>query len=345
MTQHTQEQVTIGIDLGDRSSEICVLDEHGSVIARTSAPTHEATLAKAVQGYSGARVAFEAGTHSPWLARRLEAEGFEVIVANTRKVQLISSSDRKNDVADAELLARLARSDPKLLHPIAPRGEQVQRDRALLRVREGLVAARTHAINQARGIAKSLGKTLPSCGAATFHNRMAPHADLFPGFDVLLATLQSLHRQIREVDRRLEALEERYPQVRLLRQVPGVGKLTALQYVMSIEDPGRFDRSRSVGAYVGLVPRQRDSGDSRPELRITKAGDPALRRQLVLAANYILTSRAPDTDLQRFGNKLLERGGKRARKRAVVAVARKLAVLLHSLWRTGEEYVPIGHAA
>ena len=131
----------------------------------------------------------------------------------------------------------------------------------------------------------------------------------------------------------------------LLRQVPGVGALTALTYVLTLEDPARFADPRAVGSYLGLRPRQADSGDLSPQLHVTKAGDEMLRRLLVGAAHYILGPFGPDTDLRRWGLGLAARGGKRGKRLAVVAVARKLSVLLLRLWATGEAYEPLRNAA
>jgi transposase len=289
----------------------------------------------------------EAGTHSPWVSRHLAKRGFEVIVANPRRVRLIAESDSKSDGFDAEVLARLGRADPKLLAPIAHRSETAQRDRIRLHVRDGLVRARTQLINQVRGFAKSLGVRLPGGSAETFAKRLraAELGDLFPGCAVLLAMIEQLTQEARRLEREIERVAAtQYPVTQLLRQVPGVGAITSLAFVLTLEDPARFRSSRAVGAYLGLRPRRRDSGERSPQLRITKAGDVFLRRLLVGSAQYVLGPFGPDTDLRRFGLRLAERGGKAAKKRAVVAVARKLAILLHRMWVTGEAYVALGHA-
>jgi transposase len=294
--------------------------------------------------WPASRVVLEVGTHSPWVSRLLESLGHEAVVANPRRVRLIAESPAKSDGADAELLARLGRVDVALLSPVVHRGEEAQRDLVLLRVRDGLVRARTLLINQARGFAKSLGARLPSSSAEAFPRRVRTGVppDLFPGLGALLETIDRLTQEIRALDRAVERLcRERYPETETLRQVKGVGPITALGFVLVLEDPHRFARSRSVGSYLGLCPRRRDSGSQRPQLRITKAGDALLRRLLVSAAHYILGPFGPDTELRRFGLRLAEQGGKAAKKRAVVAVARRLAVLLHRLWVTGEVYQPL----
>jgi transposase len=340
--------MTIGVDLGDRRSHLCVVDARGEARAQRTLPTTQRALQRAFAGLAPSRVVMEVGTHSPWVSRLLGSLGHEVIVANARAVRSIAQSRSKNDAADAEQLARLGRADPQLLRPIRHRSAQAQRDRALLGVRDGLVRARTALINQARGSAKALGHRLPRCTSAAFAGRIREKglADLFPGLETLVDTIAQLTAAIRAKDREIARLcEERYPETELLRQVAGVGPITALAYVLTLEDPHRFAKSRSVGAYLGLCPAQRQSGERDPELRITKQGDVFLRRMLIQASHYILGPFGPDTDLRRFGTRLIARGGRLAKKKARVAVARKLAVLLHSLWRTAEVYEPLRQVA
>jgi transposase len=336
--------LTIGIDLGDRRSAVCVVDGEGAVRRRWTVATTEAGVCKGLANEPPSRVVIEVGTHSPWVSRVLEALGHEVIVANPRRVRLIAENDAKSDRVDAETLARLGRADPQLLHPIRHRGEQAQRDRAWLSVRDGLVRARVLLINQARGIAKAQGRRLPGCSTEGFARRMRREGleRQFPGLEAAVKAIEALGEQIRALDAGIEAVSTRdYPETRLLRQVAGVGPLTALSFVLTVEDPRRFRRSRPVGAYLGLRPRRRQSGASDPALRISKTGDPYTRRLLVQAAHYLLGPFGPDTDLRRFGERLIARGGRAARKKAIVAVARKLAVLLHRLWVTSEVYQPL----
>ena len=336
-------EATIGIDLGDRYSHGCRLNRLAEVDERFRFETTRAGLAKAFEGRAPCRVVLEVGTHSPWMSRALKALGHEVIVANAREVQSISKSDRKNDAGDAEQLARLGRADPKLLHPIEHRAENTQRDRALLTVRDKLVRMRASLVVQARGLSKGLGERLPKGTTEAMPRRVreAGLDDLFPGLPSLLEVIEMLSLKIRDLDRQIAQLsKERYPETALLRQVGGVGPITSLAYVLTIEDPQRFTRSRSVGAYLGMRPRQRDSGERSPQLSITKAGDTYLRGLLVECAQYIMTM-GPDCDLRRYGERIVQRGGPATYQRAIVAVARKLAVLLHSLWRTAEAYDPL----
>src|SRR5215213_5569893 len=273
-------------------------------------------------------IAIEVGTHSPWVSRLLEECGHKVLVANARKVRLIYGEGRKNDKIDAEKLARLARVDPKLLSPIKHRGESSQAHLALLRSRDALVGARTKLVNHIRGAVKSFGARLPKCTAESFHNRVAEHLpqELAPALEPILKTIASLTERIRDYDRNLEGVtEEIYPETKLLRQVHGVGVLTALAFVLTLEDPSRFAKSREVGACLGLVPASDQSGKSDPEKHISKHGNKMMRKLLVSSAHYILGPFGEDCDLRRHGEKIAGSGDKNAKKRAVVAVARKLS--------------------
>ena len=336
--------LTVGVDLGDRWSRYCVLDEDGQILEEDTIATTAQALRKRFGDLEASRVVIEVGTHSPWIQRLLQELGHETITAHTQSVRLIYGSRDKNDQLDAERLARLARVDPKLLHPIQHRGGTTQADRALLRSRNALVECRTKLVNHARGIVKSIGGRLPGCSTTYFHKRVREDVpdELKPALTPVLDTITKLTQQIQRLETRIERLAaKRYPETGLLRQVSGVGALTALSFVLTVEDPERFKSSRAVGPYLGLRPRQSQSGDQDPELRITKAGDTDLRRLLVGSAHYILGPFGPDTDLRRWGLALADRGKKNAKKRAVVAVARKLAVLLHRLWVTAEVYEPL----
>ena len=342
-----QEPLTIGMDLGDKTSRYCVLNRSGEILLEDSVGTNRKALTEKFSGMGGCRVAVEVGTHSPWVSRLLSQLGVEVIVANARQVKLISSSTRKTDRMDARLLARLARVDRELLRPIRHRSEEGHMDLLLIRLRETLVEARTKLINAARGLVKALGERVPACDADSLGEKQMERLpeNLRKALEPLMRPIEELTRQIHEMDQRLEQIaRSRYPETGLLRQVWGVGILIALTFVLTIEDRERFLKSRDVGCYVGLRPRQRESGERQPQLRITKEGDPLLRKLLVQGAHCIVSRRGPDTDLKRWGLKLMERGGKNAKKRAVVAVARKLAVLLHRLWACGEVYEPLRHS-
>jgi transposase len=340
----SRQKLTIGLDLGDRNSWYCVLDEGGRVLLEQRVCTTPKALREVFAALPHSRIALETGTHSPWISRLLSELGHEVIVANARKVRLIGESRKKDDRLDAQTLARLARIDPQLLSPVKHRSRQGQADLAMIRARAGLVRARTGLVNAARGLAKSYGERLRGC---TVRNMNAEKAEglspeLQAALQPLLVGLESLSGQIREYNERIEALAQaRYPQVGLLKQVKGVGTLIALTFLLTLEDAHRFRKSRDVGCYLGLQPGRRKSGKSDPQLHITKEGDPYLRTLLVQGAQHILGPFGIDCDLRRWGLKLAERGGKSGKKRAIVATARKLAVLLHHLWVSGEVYEPL----
>src|SRR5229473_3965052 len=330
-----QGSLTVGIDLGDKQSCYCVLDGRGEVIQEGSIGTNKKALAKMFGSMGRSRIALEVGTHSPWVSRLLSALGHEVVVANPRQVKLISASSRKDDRLDAQTLARLARVDPQLLRPIQHRSEEAQTHLMVMRVKAALVEMRSSLVNTARGLAKSVGERLPKCDTDQMGvERMEElPAELQQASQPLLEQIESVTEKIKESDGRIEQIARtEYPETALLKQVSGVGTLIALTFVLTIEDRDRFQKSRDVGCYVGLRPKRSESGESQPQLRITKEGDVYLRKLLVQGAHCILGYRGPDTDLKRWGLRLAERGGKNAKKRAIVAVARKLAILLHRLW-------------
>jgi len=334
-----QGQLTIGLDLGDRSSAYCVLDGAGEILLEQKVATTPEAMRQAFEKTPRCRVAMETGTHSPWVSRLLTALGHEVIVAHAQKVRLITKSRRKDDRLDARTLARLARIDPTLLSPVQHRSAQAQLHLTEIRARAGLVSARTGLVNAARGLVKSHGERLRKSGTEQFRRESATglSAGLREALEPLLQEVESLNERIREYDRRIARMaKETYPETALLKQVRGVGDLIATTYVLTIENPQRFRKSRDAGCFVGLQPGRRNSGESEPQMHISKEGDEYLRTLLVQGAHYILGPFGEDSDLRRWGQKLAARGGKNAKKRAVVAVARKLAVLLHRLWVSGE---------
>ena len=340
----SQPKLTIGLDLGDRNGWYCVLDEPGQI----ELEQRVRTTAKALQEVFGAmprsRIALETGTHSPWISRLLSGLGHEVIVAHARQARLIGESRKKDDRLDAQTLARLARIDPKLLCPVKHRSAKAQADLTVIRARAGLVRARTALVNTARGLAKSYGERLRGCNVRNLNPEKAESLspELQQTLEPLLAGIEELSGRICECNERIEALvQESYPQVALLKQIKGVGTLIALTFLLTLEDPHRFPKSRDVGCYLGLQPGRRNSGQSEPQMHISKEGDPYLRTLLVQGAQHILGPFGVDCDLRRWGLKLAERGGRNGKKRAIVATARKLAVLLHHLWVSGEVYEPL----
>jgi transposase len=338
------DKLTIGLDLGDRNSWYCVLDENGQAIREQKLSTTAKALREVFGSMPRSRMALETGTHSPWVSRLLKELGHEVIVAHARNVRLIGESRRKDDRLDARMLARLARIDPELLSPVEHRSAQAQADLMVIRARAGLVRARTALVNTARGLTKSYGQRLRGCNVRNINPEKAEQLspELQRALQPLLAEIETLSGRIVEYNRQIEDLaRESYPQVELLKQVKGVGTLIALTYLLTLEDAHRFRKSRDAGCYVGLQPARRNSGESEPQLHISKEGDAYLRTLLVQGAQHILGPFGADSDLRRWGLKLAERGGGNGKKRAIVATARKLAVLLHHLWVSGEVYEPL----
>jgi transposase len=340
----SQQKLTVGLDLGDRWSWYCVLDEAGKIRLEQRVSTTPKAMGEVFGGMPRSRIALEIGTHSPWISRLLSELGHEVIVANARKVRLIAESRKKDDRLDAQTLARLARIDPQLLCPVKHRSAQAQADLMVIRARAGLVRARTALVNTAPGLAKSYGERLRGCNARNVNPEKAQglSPELQAALQPLLAAVEALSEQIRECNERIEQLaQQRYPQTAVLKQVKGVGTLIALTYLLTLEDAHRFRKSRDVGCYLGLQPGRRNSGQSEPQMHISKEGDPYLRTLLVQGAQHILGPFGADSDLRRWGLKLAERGGGNGKKRAIIATARKLAVLLHHLWVSGEVYEPL----
>jgi len=343
-----RDWLTVGVDLGDQWSNYCILGLEGETLAEGQWRTTREDVAEFFRALAAARVIFEVGTHSAWVREVVVGCGHEVLVANPRLMEGTKRRKRKNDRLDAQKLARLGRIDPQSLFPIQHRSTEVRQDLVVLRARDILVQARTQLINATRGLVKSMGARLPKCSSPSFPKKveeMLP-AEVSEALLPLVRLAEELSDRIQVYDEKIEKLgREKYGHTKLLRQVKGVGPLTSLGYVLTLENPDRFAKSRDVGPYLGLVPKQEDSGDSQPQLRISKAGDMMLRRLLVGSAHYILGPFGPDTDLRRYGLRLCDRGGKNAKKRAAVAVARKLAVLLHRLWVSGEVYEPLRHGA
>ena len=346
MSEKTMSEgvAAIGIDLSDRTGRFYAIDDEGKKIAEATITLRTPELEKWGRSIAPTVMAIEAGTHSPWISRLLASCGHEVIVANPVKVALITKNVQKTDPVDAEYLARLARFDRELLFAIQHRGEQAQVDLQVIRTRDVAVKVRSTLISHVRGAVKSFGARLSRCSTEAFVNttrKEVPKAlktaldPVFGQIDQLTKTINGYERQV------LKLVEQRYPEVELVAQIKGVGALTGLAFVLVLEDARRFASSRSVGPYLGLTSKKDQSGDSDPQRGITKAGNRLLRRLLVQSAHYIQGPFGQDSDLRRHGEKIAARGGKRAKKRATIAVARKLSVLMHRLWVSGETYEPL----
>lgn len=336
--------LTTGLDLGDRTTHRCTLDAERRVTARGRFTTTRESLQREFGGIARQRVVIEAGSQSLWVSHLLRELGHEVMVVDPRRVQKLLAGNRKTDRRDAESLARLAVGVPELMGEAHHRSFETQADLSMLRSRDILVRMRTRLVCHVRGILKAFGIKVPSSSASYFHRKANEHipSNLQPALQPVLAALGDLEHRIDEIDEALQVVAAtRHPETKILRQVSGVGPVVAMAYALTVGDPKRFRRSRDVGAWVGLTPDKRSSGDSDPQLSIHRRGDGYLRRLLVVASHYILGPFGKDCDLRRYGLRLCERGGGNGKKRAVCAVARKLAVLLHRLWVSGVPYEPL----
>jgi len=339
----TKKKTTIGLDLGDRKHTYCVLDPAGRIHKEGTIANTRPHLESLSKSYPGAVVIMEAGTHSPWVSRFLEEQGMEVIVANPRKTRAIYQNERKSDQRDAVMLARIGRMDRALLCPIEHGSEEAQRDLVQIKLRDALVRSRVSLINSVRFTLKSLGYAVSNPSSQRFHKTVLTEVPAH--YQVMITpsvkALEALTAQIKTLEEEISRLaKERYPETLFLQQVSGVGPITSLYFVLKVGDPWRFGNVRDVGAFVGLCPRRDQSGECDKELRISKCGDRYLRRLLVSAAQYILGPFGSESALRTQGIQLAKDGTARAKKRAVVAVARKLSVLLLTLWRKQLIYEP-----
>jgi transposase len=344
MNSTRMSHLTIGIDLGDQWSQFCLLDTDGALREEGRVRSTRSAFQSRFGALAPARIALETGTHSLWASELLTELGHEVIVAHVREVRAITGSHSKSDQVDARKLARYARVDPEILHPVRLRPSDQQRDLVLIRARAALVRARSLLINTVRGLVKPFGSRVSSCDADCFAARCREElpADIQISLLPMVEQIAQLTGQIQDYEKQIGAvMAEKYPDAAPLRSVFGVGPVTALTFVLTLANPQRFARSRDVGCYLGLRPQRSQSGEHDPQLGITKAGNTYLRWLLVECAHRLLRVDAPDSAIKRWGQKLCERGGKNAQKRAIVAVARKLAVLLHKLWVTQQRWEPL----
>ncbi len=340
-TVTTDTTQTIGCDLGDRETVTCTLSADGKVTGRGEVKTDRESMTRWLRTQPKAHVVMEVGTHSAWISGLAKAAGHRVTVVNPHEFKLISESRRKSDMEDAELLARAARADLGLVRPVAHRREQTRIDLTLLRTRELLVRERTKLVSHVRGTLKSFGVKPGSCSPETFHEKVAPFVPepLKLALEPVLNHLAQLNQTLKSLDGSVEKTAKKHAKVvDLLTSIPRVGTLTALAFFLVVEEHRRFKNSRDLGAYLGLAPGRRQSGDSDVQLGISKAGDALLRRLLVQCAHQVMFKSAPDSALKRWGLAKAKSGGKNGKKKMAVAIARKLAVVMHRLWVTGERY-------
>jgi len=345
MKNTAKHQTIIGVDLGDKKHAVCVTDKDGNILKEYFITNTQNSLTKLAEAYPKSLIAIEVGTHSPWISRLLSSLGAEVIVANARKLRAIYTNERKSDELDARMLAKIARLDPDLLYPIQHGTEESQRDLAVIRLRDTLTRQRVNLILSVRFTLKSMGIVLKQSSTPSFadsaRDQLNDDVDTLCLIHPALLVIDELTLQIKDLDKRIKnMIADKYKEAERLQQIPGIGPITALTFILHIGNSERFDKIRDVGAYLGLVPRRDQSGSLDKQLPISKTGDKYLRSLLVQAAQYILGHFGPDCDLRRQGHKIAARGGKAAKRKAVVAVARKLSVMMLSMWQRSSDYNP-----
>ena len=334
--------ITIGMDLGNRKHTVCALDQTGNVLWRKDVANTPEALKPFFEENAGATVAMETGLCCRWVSALAKSCGCDALVGNARKLAAIWQSKQKNDENDALLIAELARASRRLFHPVELRDDARHEMVQLIELREVAVSQRTQAVNSVRGLCKAHGVFIPKCDASCFHKVAA---DAIPDgmawkFKPMLRHLKEVAATIKRYDAMLEEYAQKHfkEEVELLRTVPGVGPITSCAFVALIADPGRFGSARDAGAYFGLTPGQDKSGDKDAPKHITKTGSALMRHLLVTAANHILRASSPDTALKRHGERICARGGKVARRKAKTAVARKLAVVMLAMLKSGKAY-------
>lgn len=344
---------TIGADVSDRTTKICVMTkaEGGErrIVVETTCATTKAGFEEALSKFDRSwPVVFETGTHCRWMDRLFKEMGFKTIVGNPGKIPSITKSNTKNDRNDARELARLAIADPAMLHPVFLRDEVYQQMLRFHHARNMLISQRTQTINQIRGFAKSMGHRIECSSTEKFHELSKADwpRELEECAWPLMGVLKTVNLKIKAYDRLIERLAERpefKPMVERVRVVYGVGVIGSTVFVAAIGGrPDRFDHTRDIGAYLGMIPKQDQSGDDDKQLHITHAGADIVRATLVECAGVVMMSNAKDTDLKLKGLRIAMHGGGIAKKKAKVAVARALAVTMLALLKAPErEYVPL----
>ena len=334
--------ITIGMDLGNRKHTVCALDQTGNVLWRKDVANTPEALKPFFEENAGATVAMETGLCCRWVSALAKSCGCDALVGNARKLAAIWQSKQKNDENDALLIAELARASRRLFHLVELRDDARHEMVQVIELREVAVSQRTQAVNSVRGLCKAHGVFIPKCDASCFHKVAA---DAIPDgmawkFKPMLRHLKEVAATIKRYDAMLEEYAQKHfkEEVELLRTVPGVGPITSCAFVALIADPGRFGSARDAGAYFGLTPGQDKSGDKDAPKHITKTGSALMRHLLVTAANHILRASSPDTALKRHGERICARGGKVARRKAKTAVARKLAVVMLAMLKSGKAY-------
>ncbi len=336
----------VGIDMGDVKHCVCMLDGQGDIVGKVELENTGDCLRKYFGGLARCVVTMEAGTHARWCAAVIAGCGHEVLVGNPRHLRVIWKSDKKNDWHDAEMLARVGRVDRSLLHPVCFRSDSQVYDLAVVKARDKLVKTRTQLVCHMRGTVKTCGGRISNVSSKSFCHKCMEQVpkELEPALEPVNDALRAVTEQIGHCDKQIGQLCLKYPETARLQAIAGVGPITSLAFVLTLGAPDRCKSSRDVGSFLGLTPRRDQSGQTDKQLPITKAGNGYLRRLLVGSAQYLLGPFGKDCELRRRGLKLAERGGKNAKRRAVVATARKLATVMHAVWKSQGEYDPSHHA-
>lgn len=330
----------VGFDLGKRNSQVCVQDENGELLAELRIKTTRDDLTTTFAKFPKAQVLIEASTSSDWVARVLEGIGCDVVVGDPRFSLMYAQTNKKvkNDKRDARALADARRL--KAFRRAHRKSDAARELSGRIRVRAQLLRMRTKLINLVRAQCEREGVIVPACESKAFDDvvqGIQMEAVLFEVVSPAVVQISSLTKQLDELDKELKAIASAHSVARLLQTVHGVGPLTALAFIAAVDDPKRFENARELTSYLGLVPGENNSGDSkRPPHAITKTGDSTARSYLVEAAFSHTNRRAPESHLKSWYAKLTK--DKKSKKRAAVAVARRLARVLWAMWRDNKPF-------
>jgi transposase len=339
----------VGLDVSQKTTAICVIDEQGRRLWRGTCATDPGAISARVFKHAGidVKVGVETGPMTPWLIHGLRSAALDVECLDARRVKAaLQMRLNKTDENDAEGLAQVMRTG--WYRPVYVKSLDAHRARALLGARAQLVGMRTRLSNMIRGVLKTFG-LLPGTGRGLRFDRMVetllegiPEVGLI--VRPLLATWRQLREQIAVFDKAVQGQVKADPICRLLMTVPGIGALSSLVYVSTVEDPGRFSRSRAVGAHLGLTPRRYQSGEIDRSGHISRCGDRLARTLMYEAAIVILHRVKRPLHLKDWAEAIERRSGP---GKARIALARKLSVILHSVWRSGEPFhwAPLAIAA
>jgi len=338
----------IGIDIGNKLNFICVLNREGKELFVGSIPNTKEAMLEYFDSIEKSSVVLEVCSHSPWISKLLVSIGHDVFICNPRKLSSVTQNIKKSDEEDCQMLAKLLLTGKHLLSPVHHAKEDAMRDFLLIKSRRSLVKCRTILINNSRGVVKAFGERIsPNLSPDAFHKYAGASLkkETYEKIKDLIVVVGKTTDQILKYEKNINTLiKKKYPAAQLLQTINGVGPLTSLTYVLTIDDPARFEKSRDVGAFLGLVPRRDQSGDKDKQLPITKAGSKLLRSLLLNCANFILSEKGEDNQIKRFGLKIRGDGTSKSRSnKAKVAVARKLSVIMHQLWISNTPFISINN--